>query len=56
LHKLGAIFAVVTHRAKNLSEAMSIVSKALRHAPRNHISLAKNYIIVNYRKRGQSYD
>ncbi|PKC63931.1 hypothetical protein RhiirA1_463127 [Rhizophagus irregularis] len=56
LRKLGAVFAVVAHGAKNLSEAMTIASEALRHSPDNHASPAKNYTIVNYRKRGQPYD
>src|SRR6266496_2124709 len=43
LRKLGAVFAVVAHRAKNLSEAMTIASEALRHNPDNHTSPAKNY-------------
>src|SRR6266496_5108869 len=32
LRKLGMVFAVVAHRAKNLSETMTIASKALRHS------------------------
>ncbi|PKK55751.1 hypothetical protein RhiirC2_801600, partial [Rhizophagus irregularis] len=56
LHKLEAVFAVVAHGAKNLSEAMTIASEALRHSPDNHASPAKNYTIVNYHKRGQPYD
>uniref|UniRef100_U9T2E1 Uncharacterized protein n=1 Tax=Rhizophagus irregularis (strain DAOM 181602 / DAOM 197198 / MUCL 43194) TaxID=747089 RepID=U9T2E1_RHIID len=56
LRKLGAVFAVVSHGAKNLSEAMTIASEGLRHSPDNHASPAKNYTIVNYRKRGQPYD
>ena len=55
LRKLGAVFAVVTHRAKNLSEAMTIASQALRHSPDNHASPAQNYTIVNYRLRGEPY-
>ena len=51
LRKLGAVFAVVTHGAKNLSEAMTIASQALRHSPDNHASPAQNYTIVNYRLR-----
>ncbi|RGB21994.1 hypothetical protein C1646_776858 [Rhizophagus diaphanus] len=47
LRKLGAVFAVVAHGAKNLSEAMSIASEALRHAPGNHTSPAKNYTIAD---------
>ncbi|PKK42098.1 hypothetical protein RhiirC2_804594, partial [Rhizophagus irregularis] len=45
LRKLGAVFAVVSHGAKNLSEAMTIASEALRHSPDNHASPAKNYTI-----------
>ncbi|UZO07972.1 uncharacterized protein OCT59_028240 [Rhizophagus irregularis] len=56
LRKLEAVFAVVSHGAKNLSEAMTIASEGLRHSPDNHASPAKNYTIVNYRKRGQPYD
>ena len=56
LRKLGVVFAVVAHRAKNLSEAMSIASEGLRHSPDNHASPAKNYTIVNYRKKGQRHD
>ncbi|GBC54095.1 hypothetical protein GLOIN_2v1765707 [Rhizophagus irregularis DAOM 181602=DAOM 197198] len=56
LRKLGAVFAVVAHGAKNLSEAMTIASQALRHSPDNHASPAKNYTIVNFRRRGQPYD
>ncbi|GES81292.1 hypothetical protein GLOIN_2v1763773 [Rhizophagus clarus] len=56
LHKLGTVFTVVSYGAKNLSEAMTIASKALRHSPENHASSAKNYTIVNYRLRGEPYD
>jgi len=56
LRKLGAVFAVVTHGAKNLSDAMTIASQALRHRPDNHASPAQNYTIVNYRKKGQPHD
>src|SRR5436190_4250749 len=56
LRKLGAVFAVVSNGAKNLSEAMTIASQALRHSPDNHASPAQNYTIVNFRKRGQPYD
>ncbi|PKK57733.1 hypothetical protein RhiirC2_721031 [Rhizophagus irregularis] len=55
LRKLGAVFAVVSHGLKNLSEAMTIASQALRHNPGNHTSPAKNYTIVNFRRRGQPY-
>ena len=51
LRKIGAVFAVVAHGAKNLSKAETIASEALRHSPDNHASPAKNYTIVNYRLR-----
>ena len=56
LRKLGAVYAVVSNGAKNLSDAMTIASQALRHSPDNHASPAQNYTIVNFRKRGQPYD
>ncbi|RIB28192.1 hypothetical protein C2G38_2028707 [Gigaspora rosea] len=56
LRKLEAVFAVVSYGAKNLSNAMTIASEALRHSPDNHVSPAQNYTIVNYRPRGQPYD
>ena len=56
LRKLGAVFAVVSHDAKNLSKAETIASEALRHNPNNHFSPAKKYTIVNLRKRGEPYD
>ena len=55
LRKLGAVFAVVSNGAKNLSEAMTIAGQALRHNPDNHASPAQNYTIVNYRLRGEPY-
>jgi len=56
LRKLGAVFAVVSYGAKNLSNAMDIASEALRHSPDNHTSPGENYTIVNLRKRGERYD
>jgi len=56
LYKLGVVFAVVLNSAKNLSEAMTIASQALRHSSDNHSSPAQNYTIVNFQKRGQPYD
>ncbi|PKY47845.1 hypothetical protein RhiirA4_463223 [Rhizophagus irregularis] len=56
LRNIGTVFAVVTHGATNLSNAMTIASEALRHCPRNHTSPAQNYTIVNYRPRGVPYD
>ena len=52
LRKIGSVFAVVSHDPKNLSEAMTIASEGLRHSADNYASPAKNYTIVNYRKRG----
>ncbi|GES96779.1 hypothetical protein GLOIN_2v1765707 [Rhizophagus clarus] len=56
LRKLGAVFTVVSHDAKNLSEAMTIASKALHHSSENHAPPAKNYTIVNYWLRGEPYN
>ncbi|GET67009.1 hypothetical protein GLOIN_2v1487796 [Rhizophagus irregularis DAOM 181602=DAOM 197198] len=56
LRKIGTVFAVVAHGAKNLSKAETIASEALRHSPDNHASPAKNYTIVNYRLRGEPYN
>jgi len=47
LHKLGLVFAVVAHSAKNLSEANIIASEALCHSPDNHASPSKRYTRVN---------
>ena len=47
------IFAVVSHRAKNLLNAMDIASEGLRHSQDNHTSPRKNYTIVNLRKQGE---
>jgi len=55
LRKLGAVFAVVSNGAKNLSEAMTIASQALRHSSDNYASSAQNYTIVNYRLREELY-
>jgi hypothetical protein len=56
LRKLGAVFAIVAHGAKNLSEANTIASQALRHSPNNHTAPSDRYTIVNFRRRGQPYD
>ncbi|RIA78967.1 hypothetical protein C1645_841931 [Glomus cerebriforme] len=56
LRKLGAVFAVVSNGAKNLLDAMTIASQALRYSPDNHAFPAQNYTIVNFRKKGQPYD
>ncbi|CAG8826376.1 19165_t:CDS:1, partial [Gigaspora rosea] len=51
-----AVYAVVVHEARNLAHAMTIASQALQHNPDNNTSPAQNYVIVNYRKIGQSPD
>ena len=51
LHKLGAVFAVISNDTKNLLEAMTIASQAFRHSQDNHIFLAQNYNIVNFQKK-----
>ncbi|CAG8793901.1 5160_t:CDS:1, partial [Cetraspora pellucida] len=51
-----AVYAVVIYGAKNLAHAMTIAGEALRHNPDNNTSPAQNYVIVNYRKIGQSTD
>src|ERR1044072_9300752 len=56
LHNLGAVFAVVSHGAKNLLEAITIAEEALRHSLNNHASPMKNYTIVNFWLRGQPYN
>src|SRR3954451_1103193 len=56
LRKLGAVYAVVSNGAKNLSHAMTIASQALRHSSDNHSSPVQNYTIVNMRSRGMPYD
>ncbi|PKK56552.1 hypothetical protein RhiirC2_799776 [Rhizophagus irregularis] len=56
LRKLGAVFAVVAHGLKNLSEANTIASQALHHSPDNHTAPSDRYTIVNFRRRGQPQD
>ncbi|EXX66598.1 uncharacterized protein OCT59_022057 [Rhizophagus irregularis] len=56
LRKLGVVFAVISNCVKNLSVAITIASEVFHHSPNNHVSSAKNYTIVNYRKRGQPHD
>jgi hypothetical protein len=54
LHKIGVVFAVIEHNAKNLSKAMTIAGQALKHNPNNNTSPAQNYTIVNYYRRGEN--
>ncbi|RIB27461.1 hypothetical protein C2G38_2160557 [Gigaspora rosea] len=56
LRKLGSVFASVVHSAKNLSEANTFASEALRHSSDNHASPSDRYTIVNFKRRGQPYD
>ena len=53
LRKMGAVYAVVVHGAENLAHAYTITGEALRHSFDNHTSPVQNYVVVNYRKRGQ---
>ncbi|CAG8819508.1 28886_t:CDS:2 [Gigaspora margarita] len=45
LRKIGSVFAFVVHSAKNLSEANTFASEALRHSPENHASPSDRYTI-----------
>ncbi|CAJ0835437.1 7363_t:CDS:1 [Entrophospora sp. SA101] len=53
LRKLGAVYGAVVHKAENPAHAYTIAGECLRHSSDNHTSLAQNYVVVNYRKRGQ---
>ncbi|CAG8608931.1 8756_t:CDS:2, partial [Scutellospora calospora] len=54
LCKLGAVYSAVAHEAKNIAHAYTIARECLRHSSNNHTSPVQNYIVVNYRKRGDS--
>ncbi|RHZ46481.1 hypothetical protein Glove_620g6 [Diversispora epigaea] len=54
MDNLGAVYDVMVHEANNLAYAMTITGQCLRHSPNNNTSLAQNYVIVNYRKLGQT--
>ncbi len=56
LRKLRAVFVSIVHGPKNLSKANIYTSEALHHSPDNHTSPSDKYTIVNFRRRGQSYD
>ncbi|CAG8815466.1 41506_t:CDS:2, partial [Gigaspora margarita] len=47
LHKIGAVYAVVVHDAKNLAYAMTIAREALHHNPNNNTSPAQKYVVFN---------
>ncbi|CAJ0827490.1 4701_t:CDS:2 [Entrophospora sp. SA101] len=53
LRKIGAVYAVVSHDARSLGQAMTIAQQELRHSPRNNESPVRNYIIVKFRRRGE---
>jgi len=53
LRKLGAVYGAVVHKAENPARTMTIAGQCLRHNPDNHTSPVQNYVVVNYRKRGQ---
>ncbi|CAJ0844997.1 8954_t:CDS:2, partial [Entrophospora sp. SA101] len=42
------------HEAKNIAHAYTIAGECLRHNPDNHTSPVQNYVVVNYRKKGQT--
>ncbi|CAG8806929.1 45986_t:CDS:2, partial [Gigaspora margarita] len=47
LQKIGAIYDVVAHEAKNMAYAYTITGQCLWHSPNNHTSPIQNYVIVN---------
>ncbi|RIB20002.1 hypothetical protein C2G38_2035585 [Gigaspora rosea] len=53
LRKIGAIYGVVVHGAENMAYAYTIAGECLRHSSNNHTSPVQNYVVVNYRRRGQ---
>ncbi|CAJ0901021.1 2574_t:CDS:1 [Entrophospora sp. SA101] len=54
LRKIGAVYGAVIHCAKNPAHLMTIAGECLRHNPDNHTSPVQNYVVVNYRKKGQT--
>ncbi|RHZ54574.1 hypothetical protein Glove_426g14 [Diversispora epigaea] len=54
LRKLGAVYAVITNRAKNMAHAYTIAEEALRHNFDNHTSPVQNYVVVNYQRKNQT--
>ncbi|CAG8854671.1 22682_t:CDS:1, partial [Gigaspora margarita] len=53
LRKLEVVYGAVVHKAENPEHIMTIAGECLHHSPDNHTSLVQNYVVVNYRKRGQ---
>ena len=56
LRKLGAVYGAVVHKAGNPGHIMTIAGECLRHNPDNHTSPVQNYVVVNYRKKGQTLE
>ncbi|RIB10038.1 hypothetical protein C2G38_2207229 [Gigaspora rosea] len=54
LRKLGAVYGAVVHGAQNPAHVMTIAGECLRHNTNNHSSPVQNYVVVNYRKHGQT--
>ncbi|CAH1770928.1 9530_t:CDS:2, partial [Entrophospora sp. SA101] len=54
LRKMGAVYGVVVHEPENMAQAYTIAGECLRHNPDNHTSPVQNYVVVNYRKKGQT--
>ncbi|CAJ0753986.1 19774_t:CDS:2, partial [Entrophospora sp. SA101] len=48
-----AVYGAIVHGAKNPAHLMTIAGQCLHHTPTNNVSPVQNYIVVNYRKRGQ---
>ncbi|RHZ51134.1 hypothetical protein Glove_482g86 [Diversispora epigaea] len=54
LRKIGAVYGAVIHDVKNPAHLMTIAGECLRHDARNFTSPVQNYVVVNYRRRGQT--
>ncbi|RHZ81858.1 hypothetical protein Glove_117g523 [Diversispora epigaea] len=54
LRKIGAVYGAVVHKADSTARTMTIAGECLKHDPYNFTSPVQNYIIVNYRKKGQT--
>jgi len=54
LRKMGAVYGVVIHEAENIAHAYTIAGECLRHSSDNHTSPVQNYVVVNYRRKGQT--
>ena len=50
------MFVIVSYGIRNILKANIIANKALRYSFNNNTALSQKYIIVNYQKRGESYD